>query len=296
MSRIMSYEALYNELSMEEKTNSRKPSQFYFFMRLYNAVYKSKLNPVSTLDKAIKFVDQKTNDPVGHFNHAACSYKLTDDFVGLTTKSNGEPSAVKIESCEVTDYNRYMKSTDIEKSEFAIYALPITEEEWNKVKHFLDVEIHDPKIMYGTLSLVSFAIDKVGKKIAASSVGQKLASTPVGNKIFGKEDAEAEEPKITKRDEKMMVGKKDSLVCSSFVGYTLNKCTSYKNAFDRTGTNFHLLAPSDLSRIPGAKYICSGRFKDYNKVVSRAVKGKPLEMFYTPFLSEVRTGCSPTKK
>lgn len=282
MSDAMSYESLYNELSTEEVI----PNQYFFFMRLYNAVYKSKLNPTATLDKAIKFVDQKTNDPVGHFNHAACSYKLTDDFTGLTTNSKGEPYAVKIESCEVTDYNRYMKSTDITKSEFAVYALPVTKEEWENIRHFLDLEIRDPKIRYGTLSLVGFAVDKIGKKLAR-------------NTVYGKEDIplpfSKQNDQLQYNDEEM-IGKKDSLVCSSFVGYVLNKFTSYKNTFDRTATNFHLLAPSDLTRIPGAKYVCSGYFKDYNKSVAAAVKNKPYDLFYTPFLSEVRTGCSPMKK
>lgn len=282
MSDAMSYESLYNELSTEEVI----PNQYFFFMRLYNAVYKSKLNPTATLDKAIKFVDQKTNDPVGYFNHAACSYKLTDDFTGLTTNSKGEPYAVKIESCEVTDFNRYMKSTDISKSEFAVYALPITKEEWENIRHFLDLEIRDPKIRYGTLSLVGFAVDKIGKKLAR-------------NTVYGKEDIplpfSKQDDQLQYNDEEM-IGKKDSLVCSSFVGYVLNKFTSYKNTFNRTSTNFHLLAPSDLTRIPGAKYVCSGYFKDYNKSVAAAVKNKPYDLFYTPFLSEVRTGCSPTKK
>ena len=285
MSDVMSYESLYNELSVE-KIQYKEPNQFYFFMRLYNAVYKSKLNPTATLDKAIKFVDQKTNDPVGHFNHAACSYKLTDDFVGLTTNCKGEPCAVKIESCEVTDYNRYMKSTDISKSEFAVYALPVTKDEWENIRHFLDLEIHDPKIRYGTLSLVGFAVDKIGKKLAH-------------NTVYGKEDIPLpflKQDDQMSYDEEEMIGKKDSLVCSSFVGYVLNKFTSYKNTFDRTGTNFHLLAPSDLTRIPGAKYVCSGYFKDYNKSVAAAVKNNSYDMFYTPFLSEVRTGCSPMKK
>ena len=276
MSEILSYESVYDFKTFSKENLAT--DKYYFFMRLYDAQYKGN-NICTPLSKVIKGVDVNVNDPVTSYNHAACSYKLTDDFFGLTTNTKGEEFSVNTECCEKTENNRYMSSTDITKSKFSIYAVPISKEEWEKTRNFLELELRDPKIKYSTFSLIKFITDNLGYKMAKNK--------------FERASEDAED-----LNEEEMIGNKEHLVCSTFVAYTLSRNTTYKDIFDRYGVNYNLVSPNDLAnKIPGATYCCSGLFKDYNKTIRAFInKNKQFEKFYTPFLSEVKTGCLPKRK
>lgn len=269
----LSYESLFNTIFSAEE--AKDDGKYYIFMRLYDAVYK-KNGATAQLDKLIKGVDFDTNkDNVGAFNHAACSWKLTDDFVGLTSNQKGEKFALKYESCENTSNNRYMDTVDTTKAKFAVYSLEVSKEEYENVKNFLTRELSDKKLKYGTMSLLKFAVDKVARKMTKRKMFANERNNPDDN------DA--------------LVGKREQLVCSSFVAYALYRNTHYKDVFERYKVNYTLLSPNDLTRIRGAKFLFSGTFTNYSKACENFISKHPeFAKFYNK--KEAKEGCSPRKK
>lgn len=269
----LSYESLFNTIFSTEE--AKDDGKYYIFMRLYDAVYK-KNGATAQLDKLIKGVDFDTNkDNVGAFNHAACSWKLTDDFIGLTSNQKGEKFALKYESCENTSNNRYMDTVDTAKAKFAVYSLEVNKEEYENVKNFLTRELSDKKLKYGTMSLLKFAVDKVARKMTKRKMFANERNNPDDN------DA--------------LVGKREQLVCSSFVAYALYRNTHYKDVFERYKVNYTLLSPNDLTRIRGAKFLFSGTFNNYTKTCENFISKHPeFAKFYNK--KEAKEGCSPRKK
>ena len=242
-----------NERALESINKNEK----YVFIRLYNSVYKNG-GFMTTFGKVIKNLTGTVNDAVGGYTHAAISYKLTDDFFGLTSKGKGEKFGLKRESV-LTPKDEFTKSVDINKSQWSVYALPVSLIEYEKVKKFLELEIKDKKLAYGSFNLLLQAIDRIGKNI-----------------ILKKEISSEDVP----QDD--MIGRKEILVCSTFVAYTLCACTNYKHIFKRYGLDYNYISPNDLASIPGAKFLCSGYHKDYNKLIKEFVnKNKEFNEYLT---------------
>lgn len=235
----------------------------FVFIRLYNSIYK-KGGIMVPFGKAIRAFTGTVNDAVGGYTHAAISYKLTDDFFGLTSKRKGENFSLKKESVENPESNKYIETLDTSKSQWAIYSLPVSVLEYEKVKKFLDLEIKDKLLEYGTFNLFLQALDKIGKKLYK-------------NKQSSIEDISTNE----------MIGKKEILVCSTFVAYTLYTCTNYKHIFKRYGIDYNYVSPNDLVSIPGAKFLCSGYHNEYNKNIKAFIKNnKEFDKYYTPYLTK----------
>ena len=259
---IINEEDNKNDKNIEdEKSVESLNEPYYVFIRVYDSKYKNNFSINGTLDKMIKdFTPDVKEGNIKGYNHAAVSFKLTDDFFGLTTNRKYEKFALKRESCENTELTGFMNTTNPESSSFGVFCVEVSKEEYLKVKDFLNLEIKDSVMKYSTFAIFLQGLQKIGHKLYSK---------------FSKED-------ISEINDNNMIGHKEKLVCSTFVGYVLNEYTHYKHIFKRYQIDYNYLSPNELVNIPGMRFLYSGKFNEYNKITKEFVnKNRNFKKFYT---------------
>lgn len=251
----------YDDLIESAESNDSDKPEAFVFIRLYQSYYSSKTNPAWIIDKAIRVVEKK--DPTtGHiYNHAAISPRLEDAFLGLSTGVNAELHEYNLKTeCLVTPSNSYIKGCDPEKSEFTVYAVPVTNEEYSRIQSFLQAERSNKGLTWVPTDIIPAAIKKISEKVSNKNGDFNDKS---------KEDAPAAgEP----QNGKHTINIDEKMVCSGFCAHVLVSCTKYRNYFAKHGIDWHKLSPNDLvNKLDFVKYCFHGAFKDYDNAAKEFV-------------------------
>lgn len=239
--------------------NDKQPHNFYVYVRLYSAVYKSKLNAASLLDKGIKLIDQKTNTSNGnkikHFNHATINNNLKDNFLGLTL-APGDKADLRVESISrESTSNNYINSCDHDKSQYSVYAVKCTKEDYNKVCKMLRRQARNDITDYSVKQNVVIATSKIVSNIINLFKHKKQNSHEDFNDL----------------------DKNTGAVCSTFVMNVLYHCINkLHNKIDKNHMHINLFTPNDIiNKIPDMKFCFGGTFNSYKQDCKNFIESHP---------------------
>lgn len=230
----------------------------YIFFRLYNPAYKNPLYIANMLKGGISIT---RTGSVPDVSHASINFSLDDNYMGL--KLGGE-YPLEVEECSIPESNEYMQRCDTEKSEQITYALKVTEEEYEKAKHFVEHYVNNPDVTYAT---------GLNFKIAMFSIRRKFF-TPKENQEFGSliypDDAYNQKIELDELD------LHTSFVCSTFIGYVLyNNVESVNKFFDEHNIKYEYLNVSDISLIPGIVPLFYSNWDNYLEAANAFVEEYP---------------------
>lgn len=245
----MNFSDLKKEISMEGVKLDNEHE--YIFIRNVRSVYKNKLEPSAILDKGIKLVDKEAKDSK-FYNHSTLNVSLKDGFIGLTADKVNKKTSVKQEFITRPEATVYTNTCDPKKSQYGVFAIPVTKQQKQEISKMLNNSLHNPNIDYSTMT--NFLI---GAKLILNKLGLK--------------SSESHHFDDTK------------LVCSSFVAYILLKCCpDLAEEFKKHNIDYSKLTPNSITRaIPNCRKLFGGYWINYEKDVQTYLKRHPeLNKYY----------------
>lgn len=250
--KIHYYIYSYNEIrapTAEEIEESE--NQVFLFLRLYNP-YSSFNIGSNILQKGIEFTE--THDTSG--SHISLGFDLTDNFYGLTLYA--KPN-LKIEQCTDTSTNEYMKSCNPKKSLQTTYALPVTQEEYDTARAWINRKIETKSAFYNTAENFKIA----GKLINPNS-----------------DKGKAKKP-LSQQEAFLAFEEKNKFVCSTFICNVLY--CSVENI--RTYMNENLIdpnftTPTDIVFLPKMQKLFTSNWADYKIAAENFAQMNPLFLEY----------------
>ena len=243
----------YLENSPYKVFSEPEEKDYYLYVRFYNPSYKNKLSAGSLLQKGINIVETK---PVS-ISHVAIGFNLNDKFYGLTAYS--KPN-LALEECSNVKSNRYMKSCDPKKSMQTLYAYKVTKEEWDKARAFVMNCIDKKLVRYEVNQNFDIAAREIGNFFGGNHKKEKNAK---GKKPRAGEN-ESKPVRMVKVLPKFEMDKENPFVCSNFTAWVLyNSVDSIKEYFDANYENLYMIAPSELTTIPGFELVFSSTWDTY---------------------------------
>ncbi len=226
-------------------------NQTFLFLRLYNPSSSTNIGS-NILQKGIAIVE--THDTSG--SHISLGFDLTDNFYGLTLYA--KPN-LKIEQCTDTSTNEYMKSCNPKKSLQTTYALPVTEEEYETARAWIDRKLDTKTANYNTWE--NFKIAKILLNPKAAKKHQKEPLSP------------EEEGKI--------FAEKTEFVCSTFICNVLyNSVENIKNYMDENKMDPDYTTPTDIISLPGMRKLFTSNWTDFNIAAQNFAQMNPLFLKY----------------
>lgn len=247
------------------ENNGEEKYQKYVFIRLYSANYKTSLHSIALniLKMGISIKKKASDGKV--YTHAAIGTTLNDEFYGLTT---GGSKALKIEKCINNNPKQcpHMSDYDTSKSHFSVFAIPISDKDYETLKEVLKASSESNKMAYSiasTFKIGAHIKDEASKNIKTSE--EYLVSTKKIDNIVKKLENE-------------------SIVCSTFIASVLEKSVpKLRSHFASNKINVHYITPNGLTRLPGIKKIIDFQiFDDYNKSVEKLIESdQKFKYFYT---------------
>lgn len=241
-------------LSSKEEPKDGK----YIFIRLYDPVYTDNL-PSELLKKG-QYITNVTSIPTAH---AAIGFDLKDNFYGLTI---GGSYDFKIEQCTDIQSCYYMQTCDSKKSFFYTYAIKVTKEEYEAAKAKTLEYFDSKKLKYDVLHNVPVAFYCIRRKFRPNL--PKIPSLTEYSQFL-------RNLKKTLRAVKQQK-EKDRFVCSTFCCYilisTVPRIALY---FCEKNINYDYITPSEISMLPGMKFLFSGCWDDFLKNASEYAEEHP---------------------
>lgn len=228
-------EGLYDILAESEPHDS-----YYLFIRLYDPVYKNPFYMSTLLKGGIALTEVH---PL-KLSHASIGLDLTDNFFGLTLMPR--PMLNEEHATDVST-NDFMVQCKMDKSSQTTFVLPVTAEEYERVKSVL--------YQYRNANYSS------GKVIQA-------ALKAISRKMRAKRNRTLEVALATKKGTPTVVrqmDKKRKFSCSAFVAFVLyNSVDEITQYFDEHNTNLNYVSVTDLAYLPGVRPLFSSSWQDYN--------------------------------
>lgn len=246
-----------------ESTNAQSdeednPKQKYVFVRLYDPVYKG-ITAANLLKRGVAATEvNKINS-----SHAAIGVTLKDRFYGLTGLKGKDEHDFAIEQVTNLSSNSYMAGCDPQKSTCRVYAYPVDDQEYSKIKSSINKYIRNNTLSYDTIHNFVIAISSIKRKFFTKKSKQLIGREAAD--IISFEDARQEVEKVPTR-----------FVCSTFVAYLMYTCIKrIHNWFDNHNVNYSRVTPSDLSAVRGMRYCFYTKWCDYNTTVQKFVEKHP---------------------
>lgn len=245
-----------SQATMEQDDNESNNKRF-IFIRLYDPVYKGKINPTNLLKRG----QDITNVNKINASHAAINYNLKDKFWGLTGLKTEAEHDFAIESCTNIQNNSYMNGCDPNKSTCTVYYISCSDQEYTKCKNLIIKFARMNEISYDILHNFVMAIDGIKRKFFSKKkiIGQESVE------ILSYESASAKVEKIP-----------DKFVCSTLCAYILfTTISKVRNWFNNHSVNYTRVTPSDLSAVRGMKKAFTCSWNEYNTKVKEYAEKHP---------------------
>ena len=243
---------MINNISLESLLNNNEIETInsndgldYIFFRLYNSFYKPvQLVVRAPLKIAINTLIKAGKETGIHYTHAAINYTLNDNFIGLSNDGEYKVKHEEIDNPK-PENSTFIKNVFPSQSIYTVIAIPVTAEEYNKIKLNLTIAINDKNIKYNTLYLFSI-----------------LKAHLTNNKVISSEDTNIWKNLTT--ENKSIFSNEHEFVCSTFVAYILLKCSKrFETFFKKRDILTKYFTPSDLTRLPTAKLLYTGKWSNY---------------------------------
>jgi len=223
----------------------------YLFIRLYDPNYSDPLYIANLLQGGISLTEVNPEN----VSHASIGFDLSDYFFGLTS---GGRYNLKIEKCTDVASNDYMEKCDPAKSVQSVYAIPVTEEEYEKAHNLIMKNLNNKQLKYASVQNIKIAGYSVKRKFFTKEEQQELGSEKLEDKLY---DAK----KIFKKHVKLPFTDK-RFVCSSFVAWILyNSVDSVAKWIDEHKVDYHYITPSDLPHIEGVEFLFSSKWNEFDE-------------------------------
>lgn len=238
-------------------------SHKFIFLRLYDVRYVPIRSAYEILNAAIGMLGAAPNGIT--YDHASISYKLSDDFIGLTM--NMGKNAAQIEVAQKDTENKFMYRNDREKSLCTVIAVPCSLLEYENCKILLDYTINgDKKFNYNVFEIMSAPMaNKVNK--------EKLKNYQYEDFSTYKGDTQSI---ICAIDDPAKVFENYNYMCSSFCSFILyNSLQSFRNICDQTSADPEGITPSELFLLPNAKVLFNCFYADYDQALQNFLKFYP---------------------
>ncbi|MCR4580240.1 MAG: hypothetical protein K5681_07835 [Treponema sp.] len=217
----------------------------YLFFRLYNPYYKNPLYVANFLKAGIAITE--INPEIT--SHSAINFYLDDSFYGLTMFGDMKLSQ---ESCTNTKNHVYMSKSNVKKSTQMTFALPVTEEEYNNAKEFVETYSLTPEITYSGMQNFKIALFDINRKFF----------TPKKKQKFGNGDYEPLPKNKPKYNTKDYI--EYDFVCSTFIAFVLiNNVPRIAEWFEEHNINYRYVNVGDLIHIPGMIRLFSSTWEYY---------------------------------
>ena len=228
----------------------------YIFLRLYNVYYDEDFQIGNLLKAAISVLGAA---PDGlYYTHVAISYKLSDDFVGLTV--GGENNA-KYESVMEPEKNRYLRSNDKYRSQCTVIAIPCSETDYENCKNLITyASLPTSRFYFGVTDIIGMCGVRAVNK-------HKI-------KNFSKDSVLVKDSELILSPEETF--KSHIYCCSAFCAYVLmNGIQRYKDYAEATHFSARGVTPADLYSIQGAQRLFNCHYLDYEQTLNDFVEAYP---------------------
>lgn len=230
----------------------------YIFIRLYDPNYNDPMYIANSLQKGIAFVEVNPEN----VNHASIGFDLSDYFFGLTS---GGKYNLKIERCTDVASNDYMEKCNPEKSIQSTYAIPVTNEEYERAYNLILKNLNNKQLKYAATENIKIAGYCVRRKFFTPEEQQKLGSEQLENKLY-------DIKKDFKKHVKPII-QDQMFVCSTFVAWVLyNSVDSVHQWFDDHKIDYEYITPSDLSQIEGVEFLFSSTWTEFDEAAEEFAK------------------------
>ena len=214
----------------------------YCFIRLYQTHYKNAFSAGGLLKAANEFISPEGANKK-KYTHAAMNYKLNDNFIGLNFDGNSN-NDVKIENMR-TEAVSYESPKDRKKSQFDIFAVKLTQKEYENLRKNLNYIKTSNKFVYDFKRLLHISGIILFRRIKEFLFDRKKSSK------------EALDVDLRVANE--------SLVCSTFVAFVLTQISPrYAEYFKKQNLSVHSITPNDLTFLPGIIYMYGGTWPEYS--------------------------------
>lgn len=246
-----------NKLQPEQITSNQQPYK-YIFIRLYNPAYINPFYIANILKGGIKATLINKEDD---YSHSAINFTLDDNFYGLT--SGGKYQLAR-ESCVRPKENKYMKHGNPKKSTQVVYAMKVTEEEYEYIREFVKVYYESPEVRYNVFLNFQIGFFTINRKFFTAKEKKQF-----GNLKY---------PKTTqsKKKQSEYLYVENNFICSTFLAYVLENCIpKIKNWFEEKNINYRFVNVPDLIYIPGMTKLFSSTWADYEEAAEQFVKEYP---------------------
>lgn len=230
----------------------------YIFIRLYDPNYNDPMYIANSLQKGIAFVEVNPEN----VSHASIGFDLSDYFFGLTS---GGKYNLKIERCTDVASNDYMEKCNPEKSIQSTYAIPVTNEEYERAYNLILKNLNNKQLKYAATENIKIAGYCVRRKFFTPEEQQKLGSEQLENKLY-------DIKKDFKKHVKPII-QDQMFVCSTFVAWVLyNSVDSVHQWFDDHKIDYEYITPSDLSQIEGVEFLFSSTWTKFDEAAEEFAK------------------------
>lgn len=230
----------------------------YIFIRLYDPNYNDPMYIANSLQKGIAFVEVNPEN----VNHASIGFDLSDYFFGLTS---GGKYNLKIERCTDVASNDYMEKCNPEKSIQSTYAIPVTNEEYERAYNLILKNLNNKQLKYAATENIKIAGYCVRRKFFTPEEQQKLGSEQLENKLY-------DIKKDFKKHVKPII-QDQMFVCSTFVAWVLyNSVDSVHQWFDDHKIDYEYITPSDLSQIEEVEFLFSSTWTKFDEAAEEFAK------------------------
>ncbi|MCR4630540.1 MAG: hypothetical protein K5786_02805 [Treponema sp.] len=244
---------------IDKKLELPKDNYKYIFIRLYDPVYKDNL-PAELLKKG-QYLTNTTKIPAAH---AAIGFDLSDEFYGLTV---GGDYFLKKEVCSEPETCTYFQTCDAKKSFHYTYAIKVRPEEYEAAKEKTLAYYNSQEVKYAVLHNFPVSLYCIKKKMNLPD----LPKLPIS----------AEHREFLVNLKKSLRAykqfkEKDRFVCSTFCSYILLTCIPrIALYFCERDFSYDYITPSELSMLPGMKFLFSGNWLDFKKDAAAFAKENP---------------------
>ena len=228
----------------------------YIFLRLYSVVYDQNHQIGNLLRIAIGALGPATDGL--YYSHAAISYKLSDNFVGITI---GGENNVKYESVMEPEKNRYLASNNKYKSQCTVIAIPCTKIDYENCKDLIDYAVmSDSRFYFGITDLIAICGIRAVNKYKTKNFSCDTI------------DFNESEPILSPQEE----FNSRIYCCSAFCAYILMRgIQRYKDYVEATGFSPRGVTPADLYSIQGSQHLFNCYYFEYNQTLAEFVEAYP---------------------
>ncbi|MCR5063339.1 MAG: hypothetical protein K6A89_08665 [Treponema sp.] len=250
-------ESEQKEILAADENTEQQPYK-YIFIRLYNPVYSNPFYIANILKGGIKATLINKEDD---YSHSAINFTLDDDFYGLT--SGGKYQLAR-ESCVRPKENKYMKHGNPKKSTQVVYAMKVTEEEYEFVREYVKVYHESPSVRYNVFLNFQIGFFTINRKFFTAKEKKQFGNLKYPKTTYSKK----------KQQEYLYV--ENNFICSTFLAFVLENCIpKVRSWFEEKNINYRFVNVPDLMYIPGMTRLFSSTWSDYDEAVRQFVEEYP---------------------